>query len=168
MNTHGYSLRITIAFILTIIVVSCDFHIRKTVKVPYSTSSSVSKKKGFFLWNYDFPKRIVIGDSIDFIINDAFAEYSYNYKSYESDDIEKNGYISVVLAIGQCNDFGRKNYGKTWYIDDYYSNEVPHFIVYSFPEDSIPDTLNCNVYGKSIHSEKIIERISIIRSTNKN
>ena len=82
-------------------------------------------------------------------------------------EIERDGFISVVLAIGQCNDFGKKNYGKTWFIEDYYSDEVPEYIVYSFPEDSIPDTLNYTVYGKSIHSEKIIERISIIRSTKK-
>ncbi len=167
MKKFGYWFRVALTLLLAFIVLSCDFHIRKTVKVPYSTSSSVSKKKGFLLCNYDFPKRIVIGDSIVFTINDAFAEYSYNYKSYESDEIERDGYISVVLAIGQYNDCGKKNYGKSWFIEDYYSDDAPHYIVSSFPKDSLPDTLSYNVvYWRSINNSELkIKKNHIVRST---
>lgn len=109
----------------------------------------------------------MIGDSIVFTINDAFTEYSYNYKSYESDEIERDGYISVVLVIGQYNDCGKKNYGKSWFIEDYYSDDAPHYIVYSFPKDSLPDTLSYNVvYWRSINNSELkIKKFHIVRST---
>ena len=80
----------TLAVIIMIsALVWCSrFEIRKTLSIPYSQSIQDSKDKGAFLWSYKCPREVKVSDSITLAFKEAFAEYYYRYKDYDSDELE--------------------------------------------------------------------------------
>ena len=149
-----------------------QFEIRKTLSIPYSQSIQDSKNKGAYLWSYKCPREVKISDSITLVFKEAFAEYYYRHKDYNSDeyDICKDEmHVICYFDREHCSKYARENYSKTWVIEDQFDSDVPLYKLFLYRDSVVaPDTVKLHIYNvNSISSKKrLIKIIDLIKNQN--
>jgi hypothetical protein len=156
---------VALVLLLTLIIYGLSqIEIRKTLRIPYSQSIQDSKDKGAFLWSYKCPREVKVSDSITLAFREAFAEYLYSYKDYNCDELDIcKGEMHVICFFDKehSSKYARKNYAKTWIIEDVYDFDVPIYKMYLYRDSVVaPDTIKLHIYDvDSISVEKHLLKI---------
>lgn len=106
---------------------------------PFSSSSiEESKKRDVFIWEYE-PTNVIIYDSIEFEIKEAFAEKMYYYYSpsdirYKVSDDDTQIVIKLKDKLSQLGHF------ELWTVDGFYGmsdNGITKMYDGTIPEDTL-------------------------------
>jgi len=155
---------LAVIIMISALVWCSRFEIRKTLSIPYSQSIQDSKDKGAFLWSYKCPREVKVSDSITLAFKEAFAEYYYRYKDYDSDELEiSKDEMHVICFFDKkhCSKYAHDNYAKTWIIEDVFDHDVPFYQMYLYRDSIVaPDTVRLHIYSfDSISEEKKLLKI---------
>ena len=136
---NKYKLSSFFVFLILILIQSCDYRIVKSLVNESSDHIINSKNAGYFLSTYD-TSVIMINDSIDFRIIEAFAERPHRLKSYnDTSYLIDSSKFQIVLWFDK--DLTKiKGFKSTWQFDSIhhvYSNKFVGIFNSVTPPDSI-------------------------------
>lgn len=140
----------SITILVCLILQSCNMIIIESTGPFASPSIKESKHRGVFLWEY-YPISAKVYDSLDFVIQEVFAEKEYSY--YSKTDLRYNiSKENTQLIIVGKNKLTQIKHFDLWELADFTSSS-PYNLIKRFSNTYPPDTILVKIIKVDINSD---------------